>query len=237
MSQKEFAANARRLLKAQSFGVLATQSAHVPGYPYGSLLPYVMSNDCEPIILISALAQHTHNIQKDHHVSLTVFDPYVPDVQAAPRITWLGNSSLLNDADGSAKKRYLRYFPSAERYFQLGDFKLYRIDLNRAHYIGGFGQIHWIEPSDLFLKNALAEMEDGIIEHMNEDHKLALIDYCRAFKSVTVAEARMIGIDSEGFDMMGDDKRYRFEFDELITTAEDARKALVALVKKARMTQ
>ena len=47
----------------------------------------------------------------------------------------------------------------------------------------------------------------------------------------------MIGIDSEGFDMMGDDKRYRFEFDELITTAEDARKALVALVKKARMTQ
>ena len=46
-----------------------------PRYPFGSIAPYTLNHDGEPIILISTIAQHTRNIKENNKVSLTVFDP------------------------------------------------------------------------------------------------------------------------------------------------------------------
>ena len=56
---------ARELLLKEYRGVLSTHSKSMPGYPFGSITPYVTSHAGDPLILISTLAQHTRNIQAD----------------------------------------------------------------------------------------------------------------------------------------------------------------------------
>lgn len=225
---------ARSLLASQRHGVLSTISVDLPGYPFGSITPYAVSHQGEPVILISTLAQHTKNILADARVSLTIHDATATDVQASGRLTWVGDASAVDPADQAARDRYMRYFPDAESYFQAHDFDLYRIALRRARFIGGFGQIHWLEPAQMVKANPFAESELGIVSHMNEDHAHNLAAYCRAFKGVNPQTVTMLGIDAEGFDVRADEATLRFDFEQAIATPEEARQAMVQLAKAAR---
>jgi len=229
------ALTARRLLNHQSFGVLSTHSIDVPGYPFGSIAPYTLNHDGEPIILISTIAQHTRNIKENNKVSLTVFDPHADDPQAASRLTWIGDAESIDQSDADSRDRYLRYFPSAESYFQTHDFSFYRVGLRRARFIGGFGEIYWIEPDAMLIKNPFRETEKGIVDHMNQDHQKALIHYCKVLKDVETNDVAMTGIDSEGFDMLTGKLKLRIDFESPISTSEQARKELVRLAKTERV--
>ena len=225
------AVTARRLLNHQSVGVLSTHSIDVQGYPFGSIAPYTLNYDGEPIILISDIAQHTRNIKQNNKVSLTVFDPSADDAQASSRLTWIGDAESIDPSDTQSRDRYLRYFPSAESYFETHDFSFYRIGLRRARFIGGFGQIYWIEPDAMLIKNPFRETERGIVEHMNRDHQKALFHYCKVASVPAVEAVTMTGIDSEGFDILADGRKLRIDFESPISTVEDARKRLVKLAR------
>lgn len=225
------ALTARRLLNHQSVGVLSTHSIDLEGYPFGSIAPYALNYDGEPIILISDIAQHTRNIKHNNKVSLTVFDPHADDPQSGSRLTWIGDAESIDPSDTQSRDRYLRYFPAAESYFQTHDFSFYRIALRRARFIGGFGEIHWIEPASMLVQNPFRETEKGIIDHMNQDHQKALVHYCEGLKGARAAAVTMTGIDSEGFDMLAGKLKQRIDFDSPIFTAEDARKNLVRLAR------
>jgi heme iron utilization protein len=230
-SMSDQARTARMLLKRQSVGVLSTHSVDVEGYPFGSIVPYVLNYDGEPTMLISDIAQHTRNIKRNNKVSLTIFDQCADDPQASPRLTWIGNAESVDPSNTKIRQRYLRYFPSAESYFETHDFSLHCIRLRRARFIGGFGEIYWIEPDAMLLKNPFRETESGIVEHMNQDHKEALLRYCNVLKAATVNAVAMTGIDSEGFDMLGDNRKLRIDFDASINTVEAARATLVKLAR------
>ena len=77
-----------------------------------------------------------------------------------------------------------------------------------AHYIGGFGRIFDLAPSELLLPldgaERLVEAEPGIVEHMNEDHADALELYATALADALPGPWRMAGIDPEGFDIVLD---------------------------------
>lgn len=141
------AQEARRLLEKARVGMLATRSVALSGYPFASLTPYALDGRGRPLILISALSQHTVNILADDRVSLLVYDSHHPDVHDAARLTWTGRALPAEDAQ--AKARYLARFPEAKRFFQAHDFKLYYLTPVKGYYIGGFGRIFWIEPSDM----------------------------------------------------------------------------------------
>jgi heme iron utilization protein len=226
------ARTARMLLKRQSVGVLSTHSVDAEGYPFGSIVPYVLNYDGEPTMLISDIAQHTRNIKRNEKVSLTIFDRFADDPQASGRLTWIGNAELVDQSDTKIRHRYLRYFPSAESYFETHDFSFYRIRLRRARFIGGFGEIYWIEPDAMLLDNPFRETERGIVEHMNQDHRDALFHYCDLLKVATVNAVAMAGIDSEGFDMLADNRKLRMDFDMPISTVEAARAALVKFARQ-----
>ena len=229
MSEK--AITARCLLNHQNMGVLSTQSVDVEGYPFGSIVPYALNYDGEPVMLISDLAQHTRNIKRNNKVSLTVFDRYADDPQASGRLTWIGDAEVINPSDTETRGRYLRYFPSAESYFETHDFAFYCIHLRRARFIGGFGQIYWVEKDDLLLENPFRKSETGIVKHMNEDHELALRHYCTMIKGIEVQSVAMAGIDSEGFDLLADGRKLRIDFNAPIRTMEEARATLAKLAK------
>ena len=226
------ALTARRLLNHQRVGVLSTHSIDVEGYPFGSIAPYTLNYVGEPIILISDIAQHTRNIKQNNKVSLTVYESQADDPQSGSRLTWIGDAVSVDASDKGSRDRYLRYFPSAESYFETHDFSFYRIALRRARFIGGFGEIYWIEPDKMLLKNPFQETERGIIEHMNQDHTQALLHYCKVFGVAGVETVTMAGIDSEGFDLFADQRKFRIDFDSPIHTSEEARAALVALARR-----
>ena len=54
----EAAKNARELLLKEYRGVLSTHSKSMPGFPFGSVVPYCLDEQGRPLILISRIAQH-----------------------------------------------------------------------------------------------------------------------------------------------------------------------------------
>jgi putative heme iron utilization protein len=112
------------------------------------------------------------------------------------------------------------------------------MNVEGAHYIGGFGRIFDLEPGELLLPlegaESLIEAEPGIVEHMNDDHADALELYATALADASPGPWRMVGIDPEGFDIVLDGAGRRVLFAQPITTPAEARKELVRLAAEAR---
>ena len=219
---------ARTLLLQESFGVLSTVSLDLPGYPFGSVTPYCADRLCRPIIYISHIAQHTKNIVADSRVSLTVVERSASDdVQAQGRVTCIGDARPVPSADSDARERYFRYFPASRRYERTHDFEFFRLELVRVRFIGGFGQIFWVEPAAFLVENPFSTADETrILQHMNKDHADALSRY------VGGGPAEMVGIDGEGFDVLRDGKKVRIPFTAPVTNMEEARKALVEMARR-----
>jgi putative heme iron utilization protein len=232
------AVEARRFLRGTHNGLLSTFSARHEGYPYGSVAPFVLDHDGQPLILISTIAEHTKNIIENCKVSLLVFAETKDgptDLLANGRLTLLGDAEQTDKSDPLLRERYLRYFPAAAQYFEMHDFYFYRIQLQQARYIAGFGKMAWMEGSELRSpRTPLAAMEAGILEHMNADHHDSLLQYCAHVHGVKASNAKMVGIDSDGFDVRADTALLRFDFEQPIHDAQGARAALVALSKQCR---
>lgn len=227
---------AGEFLRAQRYGVLSSHSRSVPGYPFGSITPYVLSAAGEPVIYISTLAEHTRNIAADPRVSLTVFDPAdAADPQAGARLTVLADARALTGvAAATAGARYYRYFPAARAYADTHDFGFYALRAVRLRFIGGFGKIGWIEPADIDLVNPLAPAEADIIEHMNRDHADALHAYCRHFFGRAAQQVAMVGVDPGGIDLRADGVVLRLPFDACADDVDAVRRQIIALLQRTR---
>jgi putative heme iron utilization protein len=214
----------------ESFGVLSTTSLDVPGFPFGSVTPYCADEQCQPVLYISDIAQHTKNVIADPRVSLTIVESQAEsdDVQSRGRVTCLANARPVNETETAVRDRYFHYFPSARQYEGTHDFAFFRLELVRVRFIGGFGQIYWVGPDEFMMRNPFSPVQESrIIEHMNNDHSKALRHYARG------ASAVMVGIDAEGFDVLTAGKKVRFDFDTPVRNMEEARQALVAMAKRS----
>lgn len=63
------------LLHEAPHAILSTHSTQQPGYPYGTAVPLVVDEAQRPLLLISALAEHTKNLLADARASLAVVEP------------------------------------------------------------------------------------------------------------------------------------------------------------------
>jgi putative heme iron utilization protein len=144
------AALARDLLREQRVGVLATLSVrHGGGHPITSLAPYALDAHGDPVLLLSALAQHTRNVEADPRASLLVHDPAAAerDPRTAPRLTLVGRVHRATQGEEpDARARYLARHPDARGLLAL-DFALYLLVVEEAQLVGGFGAAGWI-PGD-----------------------------------------------------------------------------------------
>ncbi|HKQ55901.1 MAG TPA: DUF2470 domain-containing protein, partial [Methyloceanibacter sp.] len=154
------------------------------------------------------------------------------------RITLHGRAAPVTD--DAVKRRFLARHPEAEFYAGFPDFAFWRLEVEGAHYIGGFGRIFDLAPDELLLSldgaDALVAAEPGIVAHMNEDHGDALDLYATALGGASRGGWRMTGIDPEGSDMVREGEALRIPFAERIATPEAARKELVRLAAEARAT-
>lgn len=226
----------RTLLRALDRASFATLLPGEPsGWPYASLVLVAVDHDLSPILLLSDMAEHTRAIKADGRVSL-LFDGTVGLDQplTGPRVTVLGHAERTGDE--RLKARFLARHPDAALYAGFKDFDFYRIALDRAHLVGGFGKIRWIGAADLAPPQAagLAEAEAGIVAHMNADHADAVQLYAAKLIGRSGEGWKMTGIDPEGLDLRRAGEVARLTFDQPLGAAAEARKVLVALVGKAR---
>ena len=231
MSEKA-SKNARELLLKEYRGVLSTHSKAMPGFPFGSAVPYCLDAEGLPLILISRIAQHTHNLKQDPKCSLLVGERAAADIQAAGRLTLLAEAKPLTDAEQieAAAARYYRYFPEAQGYHQAHDFDFWRLQPVRWRYIGGFGAIHWLD--HVALANPFAgDAGLSMLEHMNSDHAAAISHYVQLAGLPSDSPAQMVGIDSEGFHLRIGQSLYWLALPTSCNTPLEVRQALVLLAR------
>jgi len=149
-AEKTRAQKARELMAERSFGLLATISERIPGYPFGSVAPYALDPQGRPLFLISTLAVHTQNLLAVPKASLLVYEPHAEtDPLSAARMNVMGEVRQVPGSEAAAARRlYLERHPDAEQYIDFGDFSLYRMEIEDVYYIGGFGEMGWVSGSE-----------------------------------------------------------------------------------------
>jgi hypothetical protein len=234
------AERARTLVSHISTGTLCTLALEPAGYPYGSFVT-VAFDEGHPIFLMSALAEHTKNLARDPRASLLVAEGGADDPLANGRVTLLGPCTRVDGGGGRARAAFLAAHPNAAYYADFRDFAFWRLHVHAVRYIGGYGRMSWIDKADWQAAepDPLAASAASTLAHMNADHADALMLYCKAFsKSTDITAATMTGVDRYGFEMSAktpDGPRpVRVAFAEPVSTSEEVRTALVAMVKDAR---
>lgn len=238
---------ARRLLRATDRASIATirrGNAGQEGWPYAALVLIAVDQDASPVLLISGLAEHTKDIARDDRVALLVDGTAgLDEPLTGPRVTLLGR--IARTDEDRHRARFLARHPGAAMYADFKDFGFYRVTVERAHLVGGFGRIHWIEGGALIdtVEAALADREADILEHMNSDHADAVALYATKLLGQKPAGEgmawRLTGVDPEGCDLKilgegGGGRVARLDFSRRIADADAARGELVRLVKQAR---
>lgn len=205
-------------------------------WPYASLVLVAVDHDLSPLLLLSDLAEHSKAISADSRVSLLFDGTHSLDQPlTGPRATLLGRAAVTDDE--RVKRRFLARHPDAAGYASFRDFRFYRVALERAHLVGGFGKIRWLVAAELLPALPLATfdgVEDGIVSHMNDDHAEAVQLYAHKLLGLSGDGWYMTGIDAEGVDLRQGGTVARLAFDTPLSSVGEARQALVALAAKAR---
>ena len=199
------------LLHSAQHSTLASQSLQMPGYPYATVLPNVLDDYHRPVLLISALAEHTKNILANGRVSISIVEPGCDNVQAGARLSIIGDAEQF-EADEALKARYLRYLPDAEQYLML-DFMFFRIQPQRIRYIGGVGKMGWLEADALGQDSISLNVEAGLLALASRHTQIGI---------------RLLGIDNFGMDYLVDGQQKRFSFESPIRSEQLLEAAVVA---------
>ena len=101
----------------------------------------------------------------------------------------------------AARTAYLTCHPDSKYWVDFEDFFFYRMDVLDVYYVGGFGVMGWVAASDYSQAQSdpLAEHKNDIVQHMNADHKDALILLAKWFAGIEAMEAEMTSVDRLGF--------------------------------------
>lgn len=190
------------LLHEAPHAILSTHSTQLPGYPYGTAVPMIVDAAQQPLLLLSALAEHTRNLLADARASLAVVEPGATNVQDAARATLLGWIEAI-EPSAAQQQRYLRYQPDAEQYLQL-DFRFFRMHVQRIRFIGGVGRMGWLEADTWQAASVLSEDD--------EERLLA--------RTPATASLRLLGIDPFGIDYEAAGARRRKRFDSPLSGEE-----------------
>jgi putative heme iron utilization protein len=240
--EPSFAARARTLVYTGRIGSLSTLSRKQPGFPFGSVMPYGLDASGRPIFLISTMAMHTQNLQADPRASLLVTQPDASgDPLGASRVTLVGSVTTIAAPEiPTARELYVERYVNSKYWVDFEDFSFYRMAVLDVYYVGGFGVMGWVQASeyDGAQPDPLADSAAGIIDHMNADHKDALLLLARSIAGIEAQEAAMTAVDRLGFHVrlktQDGMKGTRIAFLREVQTAAQAREVLVEMVREAR---
>lgn len=233
---------ARTLLEPGAMASLATLTAS--GHPYTSLVSTSTRPGSEPVVCISALAEHTQNLHHDRRASLLVAQdvPDGVDPLAYARVTLVGAFEPYEPSDADVE-HHLAVHQHADDYIGFEDFSWWRFATLNIRYVGGFGFMGWASADDLLHATADPVIPHAapMIEHLNDDHTDACVEIVRHLGGVPDAVAAVVtGVDRYGLTFDAHETPglvaaiSRVGFGEPLTSPAEVRAASVDLVRRAR---
>ena len=165
-----------------------------------------------------------------------------PNPLGAGRISLMGEVHLVEgeDAIRGVAENYLTRNPAAQNWMHFGDFKFFQLKLIDVYFVGGFGVMGWIGPDEFKAAkpDPLADFADGIIAHMNEDHRDSMIEMAKHYSSLVAVDAEMTAVDRLGFNLRVQTeegmKGSRIAYPRPIESGDDIRSVFVEMVKAVR---
>ena len=136
-----------------------------------------------------------------------------------------------------ARDLYLQRYADSKYWVDFSDFSFYRMDVVDVYYVGGFGVMGWVSASEYVSSrpDPLADSMADIMQHMNADHRDALVLLARKFAGLESQEATMTAVDRLGFHVRlktNDGVRgTRIAFLREVTNPIEAREVLVEMVQ------
>ena len=240
------AERARTIVAGGRTAALSTIAPDSGGVPFGSLVAHAVDELGRPLLCLSDLAEHSRNLTADPRASIMVTEASPEaggDPLASGRVTLLGEVTVLAGPERATALACYRAVHTDAFYVEFSDFRLYRLEVSSARFVGGFGRMSWVTAADYAQAepDPLRPHRAGIVEHMNNDHADALVAFCRVLAGrPDTATARMVDVDRYGFSVLagdnpdGDLKAVRFSFDTPTDTMLEVRTAMVALVRRTR---
>jgi putative heme iron utilization protein len=235
------AEEARTLVGSASVGALATLSSD--GHPWSSLVTYGVLHDGSPVFLLSHLAEHGRNLERDRRASLMVAEPGTNrEPLAHGRVTLVGRAErAAGELADRAREAHVEAVPTASAYAEFGDFSLWVMGVERVRWVGGYGRMDSADPAAY----AGAEVDPTAvvarraIEHLNDDHADALLEIARALGGYPDAIAvSCTRIDRYGLELSVETPRgqapTRVAYLEPVGDAAGLRGATVELARRAR---
>jgi heme oxygenase (biliverdin-IX-beta and delta-forming) len=243
IAETSFSERARTLVYRARLGSLSTLSRKQPGFPFGSVMPYGLDELGRPIFLISTMAMHTQNLNADPRSSLLVTPKEAgEDPLGDARVTLVGNVLPVPEPEVTgARNVYLARHPNSKYWVDFEDFSFYRLDVVDIYYVGGFGVMGWITAFEYATSqpDPLADSMAEVIEHMNADHKDALVLLSREFARIEAEEATMTAVDRLGFHVRLQThdgiRGVRIAFPREARDSTTTRNILIEMVRQARL--
>ena len=226
---------ARFLLRQARYGSLGTVRH---GMPHVSLVAMASDQQGQPLLLLSDLARHAQNLSHDSRCSIlvtqqqpSVWQPHkaasdTPDktAQTEPltqsRVTVTGHMALVDPENRPREQeRFLARHPDAVHYAHFTDFKLYRLHVEDAHLVAGFGQIHDLNHAQILVglekAEAIGEAEQRLLDNVNAEHHELMATLAHDIMGLPRGKWRLVGLDCEGFDLAdGNYGWVRYQFRE-----------------------
>lgn len=208
------AREARLIARQAQKGALATsRRAARPGakgQPYVSKVGVALDADGAPLFLFSTLAAHTQDLLADPRASVLLEAPTTAlNPLEGARCTLVGQMEKVpGDEVPAARALYLARHPYAARYVDFGDFAMWRLRVDKVHYVGGFGQAKWTKGTEYVLDGAaLREAEARLLKSLNDDDALQALCVEASGHSASGRKAsgrsalgwRALAVDGDGF--------------------------------------
>ena len=228
----------KSMIRTARAGALALLAGE-PSWPSVSRVGLATDIDGAPVFPMSDLSGRASAVDADNRASLLIGEVGKGDPLAQKRVAVYGRlKKYAGDDHTRVRDRYLARHPKAKLYIDFKDFSLWRFEIERASFIGGFGRAYSLsgedlaEPMDALAAWGYAELSAR--EHMNDDHADAVLLYARGLADAPAGAWRLAGIDPEGIDLvLGDDHR-RVHFKERLSGPGEVKAALIDLLGQAR---
>jgi heme iron utilization protein len=197
------AERAKTLVYLQQTGSLSTLSRKQPGWPFGSVMPYGLDDQGQPVFLISTMAMHTQNLLGDPRASLLVTPPESRvDPLGAARVTLMGSvTKVPKEENAQVRACYLERHANASYWVDYQDFGFFRMAITEIYFVGGFGSMGWVTPNDYAgaAVDPLAADAANLIREINTEQAETLLLLARAFGNPDAQQPTVTALDRLGF--------------------------------------
>ena len=235
--RKKYELDAVHLYRTTNAAILSTMSNKYEGYPFGSFITYVSNRNRTLFMYTSDIAQHTKNLKSNPKACVTLFKLDTDyDKQNSSRLTLMGDlKTVSNEELDDCQDRFIKFLPESKKYSSMHDFKFYKLVISRVRWIGGFGDIAWLNPKNWNdEKPKWSKNETMMIDHMNEDHSNVIQSALNAQYGIKDKKAQMIALTIDGYYISSKENIYFINFDKPVIKALDYRKILVKQAKEYR---